>query len=316
VTAVSDTGDDLFCIDVNTAKQEEEFVGGTLAVTWSDCGDASTHAKISDLQPPTIETGSTTTILGTGVLDEDVTGATFTQVIKADGVQVASCSGDASEDVTCKLPLGIGSLTLKAQTFPLAAGTVSIPVETKLSSLIPASLAKTTSHVTAVSDTGDNLFCIDVNTAKQEEEFVGGTLAVSWSDCGDADTHTKLSDLQPRSLQTGSTTTLTGSGALDEDVEGATFAATVKADGVQIASCSGDASQDVVCKLPLGSGTISLKALTFPIKAGATSIDVDVKVSSLIPASLASVDTHTTSIASNGDKLFCMDVHTEKQTFV
>ena len=66
----------------------------TLKVTWSDRGDADTHAKISDLQPTEIQTGTTNKLVGTGVLVEDVNGATFSSVIKADGVQVASCRGE------------------------------------------------------------------------------------------------------------------------------------------------------------------------------------------------------------------------------
>merc|ERR1739845_69085 len=168
VTATSDTGDKLFCLDVNTAKQAElEVAGSTLAVTWADCGDADTHAKVSDLQPSSIETGSATTITGTGDVDEAVNGAQFAMDIKASGVTLKSCSGDASQDVACQLPLGAGSVTLKGLSFPLSAGTVSIPVEASLSALIPPSLAKTNIHVTATSDTGDKLFCLDVNTAKQ-----------------------------------------------------------------------------------------------------------------------------------------------------
>merc|ERR1712183_77551 len=63
-----------------------------------------------------------------------------------------------------------------------------------------------------------------------------------------------------------------------------------------------------------GAGTITLKALSFPMSAGKTDIPVEVKVSSIIPASLASVDVHVTSTdATAGDQLFCLDVHTEKQ---
>merc|ERR1711862_62661 len=268
------TGDKLVCMEVQTTKQFENTLvataeAETLAVTWSDCGDASTHAKVTDLQPTSIQTGGTTTLTGTGALDEDVNGATFSAVVTAGGVKVASCSGDASQDVVCKLPLGVGSITLKAQSFPLAAGSASIPVDVQVSSLVPASLAKTNSHIEAVSDTGDKLICMEVQTTKQFESTLvataeAETLAVTWSDCGDASTHAKVTDLQPTSIQTGGTTTLTGTGALDEDVNGATFSAVVTAGGVKVASCSGDASQDVVCKLPLGVGSITLKAQSFP----------------------------------------------------
>merc|ERR1711934_1291288 len=233
--------------------------------------------------------------------------------VSAAGVKLVSCSGDASTDVECKLPLGAGSITLKALTFPIKAGEVTIPVDVKVSSLIPPSLAKTSTHVTSSTASGDKLFCLDVNTEKQELEVQAGTLAVTWADCGDASTHAKVDDLQPPLIQTGATTTLKGTGAVDEDVPSATFSADVSAAGVKLVSCSGDASTDVECKLPLGAGSITLKALTFPIKAGEVTIPVDVKVSSLIPPSLAKTSTHVTSSTASGDKLFCLDVNTEKQ---
>merc|ERR1712222_306329 len=74
---VSAAGVKLVCLDVNTEKQELEVQAGTLAVTWADCGDASTHAKVDDLQPPLIQTGATMTLKGTGAVDEDVPSATF-----------------------------------------------------------------------------------------------------------------------------------------------------------------------------------------------------------------------------------------------
>jgi len=160
----------VICMNVHTAKQAElEAKGSTLAVTWSDCGDADTHAKVTDLQPSTVQTGATTPLVGTGTLDEDIAGATFSAKVKASGVQVASCDGDASQDVQCKLPLGAGSITLKALAFPIAAGQIPVTAEVKVSSLIPASLAVTNTHIEAVSDTGDKVVCLDVTTAKQAE---------------------------------------------------------------------------------------------------------------------------------------------------
>ena len=109
---------------------------------------------------------------------------------------------------------------------------------------------------------------MDAHTQKQDEELEveAATLVVTWTDCGDADTHTKLTDLQPTEIITGQTTTLVDPGALDEDIAGAAGAMTLKAAGVKIASCSGDPSKDVVCKLPLGVGSVTMKTLTFPIK--------------------------------------------------
>merc|ERR1711862_779598 len=145
---------------------------GTIAVTWSDCGDSSTHVKVTDLQPTSIETGTTAQVVGTGTLDEDITGGTFSAVVKAAGVTIVSCSGDASADIVCKLPLGVGSISVKALPFPMSAGSTSITAEVKTISLIPAKLAVTTSHVEAVTDTGDKLACLDLNTNAEWNQLV------------------------------------------------------------------------------------------------------------------------------------------------
>jgi len=140
----------------------------TLAVTWGDCG--AKHAIVDGLSPTSIKTGgSGTTLIGTGISDEDVTSATFTATVKAKGVKIASCSGDATSDIVCKLPAGVGTITVKAVSFPLEAGRVNIPVAVKVSSLIPASLATTDTHIEAVDQNGDSVICLDVSTKKAAE---------------------------------------------------------------------------------------------------------------------------------------------------
>merc|ERR1712137_1453698 len=137
----------------------------TLSITFQDFGGA--RAKVSDVSPTSIETGTTSAVVCTGNLSEDVTGASFDTTIKASGVTVASCNGDASKDVVCKLPLGVGAITLKATTFPLKAGTVKINTEVQLSSSVPASLASTDIHIEGTADSGDKLVCLDLHTQKQ-----------------------------------------------------------------------------------------------------------------------------------------------------
>jgi len=140
----------------------------TLGVTWGDCG--AKHATVDGLSPTTITTGgSATTLTGTGISDEDVTSASFTAVVKASGVKVASCSGDATSDIVCTLPAGVGTITVKAVSFPLKAGRVDIPVDVKVSALIPASLASTSTHIEAVDQNGESVICLDVNTKKAAE---------------------------------------------------------------------------------------------------------------------------------------------------
>ena len=56
---------------------QEMVNGGTLKISWTDCGDASTHGKVSDVEPSTLTLGQKTTITGSGTMDEDVPGGAF-----------------------------------------------------------------------------------------------------------------------------------------------------------------------------------------------------------------------------------------------
>jgi len=136
----------------------------TLAVTYSDCG--AKHATVTSLAPTSIHTGATETVIGTGTSDEDVTSAHFTATVSALGAQLSKCSGDGTSDIVCSLPMGVGKITVKALSFPLAKGTVSIPVEVKTSSMIPASLANVDVHIVATEQNGESVICLDVHTAK------------------------------------------------------------------------------------------------------------------------------------------------------
>merc|ERR1712151_578451 len=112
------------------------------------------------------------TVTGTGTVDEDVTSAHFTATVKAKGVKLTSCEGDATEDITCKLPLGAGSIVVKKVPFPLPAGAVQIPVDVTTSSLIPASLAKVDVEIRAQEQNGEDVICLNVHTAKQSQIIV------------------------------------------------------------------------------------------------------------------------------------------------
>merc|ERR1719223_1079262 len=100
---------------------------------------------------------------------------------------------------------------------------------------------------------------------------------------------------------------MTGTGNLDEDVSGASFDVEMKT-AVATISCKGDASQSKTCNLPLGTGSLSFDALTFPLNKGSTDISIDLKLSAALPGALAKTDTTATATGSNGDKLFCMNI--------
>jgi len=143
--------------------------GGSLKVTYEDCG--AKHAKVTDLKPTSIKIGTSELVTGTGIVDEDVTSATFKATVTALGKKLTSCSGDGKSDVVCKLPLGVGAITIKAVSYPLKKGTVKIPVEIKTSSLIPPSLAKVDVHIAATEQSGESVICLDVHTAKEQDEW-------------------------------------------------------------------------------------------------------------------------------------------------
>merc|ERR1719420_2678159 len=102
---------------------------------------------------------------GTGNLGEDVAGATFDLEMAGAIGKLVSCKGDASAAKTCSLPLGTGSLTFDAMTFPLKAGSTDVNVDISLSSAVPASLQTTTTRCSAAASNGDDLFCIEIKSA-------------------------------------------------------------------------------------------------------------------------------------------------------
>lgn len=135
-----------------------------LKLTWSDCGDSSTHIQITAFTPATVTTGQKTTMTGTGNLDEDVSAASFDLEMKT-AVSTVTCKGDASASKTCNLPLGTGSLTFDALIFPLKKGSTSVSVDLMLSAALPGALAHTDTTVTAKTPSGDTLFCMNIKSA-------------------------------------------------------------------------------------------------------------------------------------------------------
>merc|ERR1712211_66428 len=101
--------------------------------------------------PSSLTLGQKTTMTGTGQLDEAVTGATFDLVMNGAIGQLLKCDGDASQSKTC--------------AFPLAAGNVPVNVDIYLSATLPSSLTVTKTTCKATSNSGDDLFCIEINSA-------------------------------------------------------------------------------------------------------------------------------------------------------
>merc|ERR1712072_90327 len=136
-----------------------------LALTWSDCGDTSTKTKITAFSPNALTLGQKTTMVGTGALSEDVAGADYDLEMTGAIGKLLSCKGDASASKTCSLPLGVGTLSFEAMTFPLKAGTTAVNVDILLKPSVPRALQTTTTRATAIAKNGDKLFCIEIKCA-------------------------------------------------------------------------------------------------------------------------------------------------------
>jgi len=151
------------------------LTGSALNLAFKDCGDSSTHAKVTDVSPKSITLGDKTTITGTGTLDEDITDGTYTMTMTGvGGIKLLSCSGDASKAQECPvkvLGFKVGTLSFEGVQFPVKKGTISgIP---KVTISLPASLPKlavaTTTHLTVNTKSGDKVICVDINTSAAEQ---------------------------------------------------------------------------------------------------------------------------------------------------
>lgn len=143
--------------------------GGTLALTWEDCGDASTHGKISGIDKDSIVLGEETTVTGTGTSDEDIAGGDFTITAKA-GPITQKYEGKVCEAKEFDLPLGLGKVNWNGLACPAAAGEISVAVGVKLAAVIPASMAKADITVSATgSSADDKLLCMSLHTQAQKQ---------------------------------------------------------------------------------------------------------------------------------------------------
>ena len=145
--------------------------GGTLDMTWEDCGGAGSHVKVTDVQPPKFPLGQTTTISGNGDLDEDQTGGTFEMTMTGMGsaVLLQNCNGDASVAKECDIALGpikVGSLKFNPFTFPMKAGKITgaPKIDLTLSSAVPSFATNTNTTFQTHDEKGDAVICVNIYT--------------------------------------------------------------------------------------------------------------------------------------------------------
>jgi hypothetical protein len=159
-----------------------------------------------------------------------------------------------------------------------------------------------------------------VEEMKDMVEIVdAGTLGISFKDCG-SNADAVVKSVTPPSMPLGGTTTITGTGQLNKDVTGASFAMkTTGVGGIKLLDCSADdASKPASCPLKafgVTVGTISFNGVKFPLKAGAISgvPSMDVKLPASLPKFATGTTTTLTVTASSGEQVLCVAVTTKAE---
>merc|ERR1711957_160433 len=155
----------LFCLIIMVKIAALFSLAAADDLAWSDCGDASTHAHITDLTPLTIPSGETTHIKGVGALDADQEGGNFKFTAKAAGITFLKGSGNLCEDTTFQFPLNAGTMVVKGNNCPITAGRFEVDIDLSIltSGLVSNDLVKIS--VTGVNTAGEDMFCLALTTA-------------------------------------------------------------------------------------------------------------------------------------------------------
>jgi hypothetical protein len=291
--------------------------GGSLDITWSDCGSASTHAKTTDVSPASLPLGAETAITGTGDLDKTVSGGTYDMELKAGGGIIDShFTGNNCDQKDFDLPLGLGKLSWDGLSCPLAAGSgVKIGFKTTLSASLPPALATASIGLKAVDQDKEDVLCVNLDLKAEAEAAAAVAadkqLGVTWSDCSDSSYLVSMKDVNPKTIPLHGTSQIIGTGTLNEEVdEGVTYDMAME---TQFTDCIGDASVGKKCNFPLDMGSIEFEGIPTPVKAGEIPINVNLKISSLLPATLLDTTTIVTGTGkTTGNKIFCLNVYTTK----
>jgi cathepsin L len=137
------------------------------------------------------------------------------------------------------------------------------------------------------------------------------TINLSYTDCGSSSTHAKITSLSPATIEMPGKATIIGSGALDADQTSASFSLKVKKGIIPFVSGKGSICEDTTIKLPLGTGSFTVKGIDCPAKAGDVAVQVELDVlSSLVDdADNSLLSIHIEANADDtGDQVICLDV--------
>merc|ERR1712070_875705 len=158
--------------------------------------------------------------------------------------------------------------------------------------------------------------CVKPFEDESQASVDGGTIKLAYSDCGDSSTHGHITSLSPTSVVLGTKTSLVGKGKVDEAISAATYKVVAKEGFIPIFSHSGDACKPETIKLPAGAGEIDMKGFKCPLSPGNAELDLDLTLSSKIPAKLARITIELTAKTSGGDKALCVQIKTAPEDLI
>jgi len=147
------------------ALAHPELEGGTMSLTWSDCSGGKAHAKTTSLEPTTMRMGQTTTIVGKGTLDEEVTGGTYEIDVNASMLR-KKFTGNLCEPKKFRISvMGInaGEMGWDGMDCPVKPGANVVKMTSMLSASLPRNMARSTIRATAKDQNGNELMCIEVH---------------------------------------------------------------------------------------------------------------------------------------------------------
>ena len=154
--------------------------GKTLTVTWSNCG--SPKGTVKTLTPAVVTIGEKTTFHGAGAFTEDIAEGQFHTTIQSNAavpIKILDHKGDLCSPDTVKLPFGIGELGWSGLACPVKAGPLALDISLTLSSSLPSWAGKTTTHIEATNNAGEQLLCIDLKLTPPASSTSNGSLTTT-----------------------------------------------------------------------------------------------------------------------------------------
>jgi len=132
-----------------------------------------------------------------------------------------------------------------------------------------------------------------------------------YTDCGTSSTHAKITGLVPDTIAVPGQSQIVASGVLDADQSGAHFTFAAKKGFITLLSGKGSICEDTTINLPLGGGTLTVKGIECPAKAGDLTVEVDLDVTSPVfeEGENALLTIHLDANADDtGDQVVCVDI--------